>query len=72
MPMVMFALMMLITLLELEHLFATPGTPEHPQRDGNDQGRRCELEVRLRRLSVQPLAQVHATDRDQPHHRSVG
>ncbi|MNG20034.1 hypothetical protein D3C84_1042580 [compost metagenome] len=59
------------TLLELEHPFATPGTPQHPERNQNDQCRGRELEVRLRGLGIQALSQVHATDGDQPHHRRM-
>ncbi len=71
MTMVMLAVVVIITLLELEHLLAAPGTPQHPKRNQNDQGGGCNLEVRLSGLSVQAFAQVHTTDGDQPHHCCV-
>ena len=62
--MVMLGVVVIITLLELEHLLAAPGTPQHPQCNHDDQSRRRELEVRLSGLRVQAFAQVHATDGD--------
>nr|BFE89930.1 hypothetical protein GCM10020185_04660 [Pseudomonas brassicacearum subsp. brassicacearum] len=69
---IVIVMMVVVTLREPEHLLAAPGTPQHPQRDGNDQRSGCQLEIRLGGFGVQLLAQVHAADRDQPHHRSVG
>uniref|UniRef100_A0A1I8AEX9 Copper transporter n=1 Tax=Steinernema glaseri TaxID=37863 RepID=A0A1I8AEX9_9BILA len=58
MAMTMLAVMVIITLLELEHLLTAPGTPQHPQRNHDDQCRGGKLEV-------------HSADGDQPHHSGV-
>ncbi|MNI92363.1 hypothetical protein D3C73_1501440 [compost metagenome] len=68
---IMLAVVVVISLLELEHLLATPGTPEHPQRNHNDQRARGKLEVRLSGFGVQTFTQVHAANGDQPHHSGV-
>ncbi|MNJ02324.1 hypothetical protein D3C81_2296730 [compost metagenome] len=62
MTMVMFAVVVVTTLLELEHLLPAPSTPQHPQRNDDDQCRGRQQEVRLRGLRVEAFAQVHAAD----------
>ena len=62
---------MVLLFLEAPHLLATPGAPEHPQRDGNDEHGRGELEVGFGGLGVEVLPQVHAADRHQPDHGGV-
>ena len=71
MTMVVFAVMVIIALLKLEHLLTAPGTPQHPQGNRDDQCRGSKLEIRLSGFSVQTFAQVHAADGDQPHHGGV-
>src|SRR3990167_8064991 len=55
---IVMVIMRVITFFETPHLLATPGAPEHPQRDGDDDRGRSELEVRLCRFGIQVLAQI--------------
>ncbi|MNP72656.1 hypothetical protein D3C76_1692560 [compost metagenome] len=71
MAMPILVVMVIIILLELEHLLTAPGTPQHPKCNDDDQCSGRKLEVRLSGLSVQAFAQVHAADGDQPHHCGV-
>ncbi|MNV87559.1 hypothetical protein D3C71_1816930 [compost metagenome] len=59
-------MVVIFTLLELEHLLATPSAPQHPERNQDNQCSGCQLEIRLGGLSIQPLAQVHTANSDQP------
>ncbi len=68
---VMVVIMRMITFFETPHLFATPGSPQHPERDGDDDRGGRELEIGFSRFSIQVLAQIHAAHGHQPDHRGV-
>jgi hypothetical protein len=48
-------------------LFA-PGTPQHPQCNGNDQGGRCDLQIWFRKGAVVLAAEAHTDYGRNPDH----
>lgn len=48
------------------HLLVMPGAPEHPQRDGDDDRRRSELEIGFHGLGIDATPQIEAGEGNAP------
>src|SRR5580704_4126010 len=53
-------------------LLILPRAPRHPERDGDDEPGRQELEIGLEAFGVHALPEIHSAERDAPHHDRVG
>ena len=66
--MIVMTVAVLLFLLHLPQLFASPGAPEHPCRRGKNDDGGNQLEPGFGRLSGEFLTDIHSAHRNQPDH----